>query len=253
MAGLLRPRVRAPRARAGDDRRDARHRGRARSLAVGREQVVVSGALSVDDLTLALLMIFVAGGWRRRCSRALAGGGRGGAGRVPRAAADRRARHGRAGGRDEPRDAVHRLRAVVDPAVRDVRDRAAAGELARVGAEVPGHRLAGLGRTLYGLAMLYGATGSTDFAGSPRRRGRQGRHALPDRDRADRHRARVQGVGGAVHQWTPGVYEGAPTPITAFMAVATKAAAFGVLIRLFDTALISAADVWAPASRRSRW
>ena len=29
------------------------------------------------------------------------------------------------------------------------------------------------------------------------------------------------------HQWTPDVYEGAPTPITAFMAVATKAAAFG--------------------------
>ena len=49
------------------------------------------------------------------------------------------------------------------------------------------------------------------------------------------------------HQWTPDVYEGAPTPITAFMAVATKAAAFGVLIRLFDTALITAADVWAPA------
>src|ERR1041384_6164323 len=40
------------------------------------------------------------------------------------------------------------------------------------------------------------------------------------------------------HQWTPGVDEGAPTPITAFMAVATKAAALGVLLRLFDVALI---------------
>ena len=49
------------------------------------------------------------------------------------------------------------------------------------------------------------------------------------------------------HQWTPDVYEGAPTPITAFMAVATKAAAFGVLLRLFDTALIGAASEWAPA------
>ena len=49
------------------------------------------------------------------------------------------------------------------------------------------------------------------------------------------------------HQWTPDVYEGAPTPITAFMAVATKAAAFGVLIRLFDLALIGAADTWGPA------
>ena len=49
------------------------------------------------------------------------------------------------------------------------------------------------------------------------------------------------------HQWTPDVYEGAPTPVTAFMAVATKAAAFGVLLRLFDVALIDAATTWAPA------
>ena len=49
------------------------------------------------------------------------------------------------------------------------------------------------------------------------------------------------------HQWTPDVYEGAPTPITAFMAVATKAAAFGVLLRLFDVALIGASGTWAPA------
>ena len=49
------------------------------------------------------------------------------------------------------------------------------------------------------------------------------------------------------HQWTPDVYEGAPTPVTAFMAVATKAAAFGVLLRLFDVALIDAATTWGPA------
>ena len=49
------------------------------------------------------------------------------------------------------------------------------------------------------------------------------------------------------HQWTPDVYEGAPTPITAFMAVATKAAAFGVILRLFDVALIGASRTWAPA------
>ena len=39
------------------------------------------------------------------------------------------------------------------------------------------------------------------------------------------------------HQWTPDVYQGAPTPITTFMAVATKAAAFAIFIRLFDKAL----------------
>ena len=46
------------------------------------------------------------------------------------------------------------------------------------------------------------------------------------------------------HQWTPDVYEGAPTPVTAFMAVATKAAAFAILLRLFDVALLPAKDDW---------
>ena len=49
------------------------------------------------------------------------------------------------------------------------------------------------------------------------------------------------------HQWTPDVYEGAPTPVTGFMAVATKAAAFGIILRLFDGALIDATTTWAPA------
>jgi NADH-quinone oxidoreductase subunit N len=49
------------------------------------------------------------------------------------------------------------------------------------------------------------------------------------------------------HQWTPDVYEGAPTPITAFMAVATKVAALGVMLRLFDVALIEAHASWGPA------
>ena len=49
------------------------------------------------------------------------------------------------------------------------------------------------------------------------------------------------------HQWTPDVYEGAPTPITAFMAVATKAAAFGVLLRIFDVALVGDQFDWGPA------
>jgi NADH-quinone oxidoreductase subunit N len=49
------------------------------------------------------------------------------------------------------------------------------------------------------------------------------------------------------HQWTPDVYQGAPTPITTFMAVATKAAAFAILLRFFDKALIDAHASWAPA------
>ncbi len=102
---------------------------------------------------------------------------------------------------------------------------------------------------LYGLALLYGATGSTDFsaiAGSI----------------AAGHSSDVLLLTGIAlvlvglcfkasvapfHQWTPDVYEGAPTPITAFMAVATKAAAFGVLLRIFDVALIGDNLDWAPA------
>jgi NADH-quinone oxidoreductase subunit N len=49
------------------------------------------------------------------------------------------------------------------------------------------------------------------------------------------------------HQWTPDVYQGAPTPITTFMAVATKAAAFAITLRVFDEALITDQTNWAPA------
>ena len=49
------------------------------------------------------------------------------------------------------------------------------------------------------------------------------------------------------HQWTPDVYEGAPTPVTAFMAVATKAAVFCVVVRFFEIALGPAVGNWQPA------
>jgi NADH-quinone oxidoreductase subunit N len=101
---------------------------------------------------------------------------------------------------------------------------------------------------LYGLALLYGATGSTDF-------GKIADAVSGVRDDTLFLASLALIVTGLAfkasvapfHQWTPDVYEGAPTPITAFMAVATKAAAFGVLLRLFDSALIGAAHDWAPA------
>jgi NADH-quinone oxidoreductase subunit N len=102
---------------------------------------------------------------------------------------------------------------------------------------------------LYGLAMLYGATGQTGF----------GAIARSLNDTGFNHDVLLlTGIGlvmtglafkasvAPFHQWTPDVYEGAPTPITGFMAVATKAAAFGVILRLFDVALIPAATTWAP-------
>ncbi len=53
---------------------------------------------------------------------------------------------------------------------------------------------------------------------------------------------------GAVpfHSWIPDVYQGAPTPITAFMAAATKIAAFGAMLRLFYVALPELRDDWRP-------
>lgn len=46
------------------------------------------------------------------------------------------------------------------------------------------------------------------------------------------------------HMWTPDVYQGAPTPVTAFMSAATKAAAFAAFLRVFLTALPSAQAAW---------
>jgi NADH-quinone oxidoreductase subunit N len=48
------------------------------------------------------------------------------------------------------------------------------------------------------------------------------------------------------HSWTPDVYQGAPTPITGFMSVATKAAAFAVIIRIFFIALPELEKTWVP-------
>ncbi len=48
------------------------------------------------------------------------------------------------------------------------------------------------------------------------------------------------------HSWTPDVYQGAPTPVTGFMAACTKVAAFGALIRLFYVALGGLQVDWEP-------
>ncbi len=103
---------------------------------------------------------------------------------------------------------------------------------------------------LYGLAFIYGGSGSTDFAGIAAGISKQGMSG----DSLILVGIALAAVGLAFktsiapfHQWTPDVYEGAPTPITAFMAVATKAAAFAVFVRFFDVALISEASDWQPA------
>lgn len=48
------------------------------------------------------------------------------------------------------------------------------------------------------------------------------------------------------HSWTPDVYQGAPTPITGFMSVATKAAGFALIARIFFIALTDLQEIWMP-------
>jgi NADH-quinone oxidoreductase subunit N len=48
------------------------------------------------------------------------------------------------------------------------------------------------------------------------------------------------------HMWAPDAYEGAPTPVTAFLSVASKAASFAMLVRLFLAPLAPARAAWEP-------
>jgi NADH-quinone oxidoreductase subunit N len=101
---------------------------------------------------------------------------------------------------------------------------------------------------LYGLALIYGATGATNYPEIAQKAG----GVVTDPLFLTGIAMTLAGMGfkasvAPFHQWTPDVYEGAPTPITAFMAVATKAAALGVMIRFLDVALIGAKSDWAPA------
>ncbi|MDQ3934960.1 MAG: NADH-quinone oxidoreductase subunit N [Actinomycetota bacterium] len=103
---------------------------------------------------------------------------------------------------------------------------------------------------LYGLALIYGATGSTDLGVIGGAIGNTVELGDP---------LLLTGVAMVVaglafkasvapfHQWTPDVYQGAPTPVTAFMAVATKAAAIAIVLRLFGEGLFGLRDDWAPA------
>jgi len=107
---------------------------------------------------------------------------------------------------------------------------------------------------VYGLAMIYGATGQTGFNQIAQVLGNGGPTGTLLGDPLLLSGIALVVVGFAFkasvapfHQWTPDVYEGAPTPITAFMATATKAAALAVFLRFFDVAVISEQTNWAPA------
>ena len=101
---------------------------------------------------------------------------------------------------------------------------------------------------LFGIAMAYGATGST----------RLGAVSGALAGRTDDTALAVAALGllaigfafkvSAVpfHMWTPDVYQGAPTAVTAFMSAGTKVAAFAALIRVFNVALQPLVWDWRP-------
>ena len=101
---------------------------------------------------------------------------------------------------------------------------------------------------VYGIAMVYGYAGSMNFADiSAAVSGRIDGDALLLVGIALIAVGLLFKVGAApFHAWTPDVYQGAPTAVTAFMAACTKVAAFGALLRLFYVAFGGARVDWTP-------
>jgi len=109
------------------------------------------------------------------------------------------------------------------------------------------------GFLIYGIALVYGATGTLDLAGIWEAAGRI---------TAEDSTARFVGMIGAglmlvglgfkvaavpFHMWTPDVYQGAPTPVVAYMSVVAKVGGFGALVRVFGAGLAGFVDGDAPA------
>lgn len=102
-----------------------------------------------------------------------------------------------------------------------------------------------LGILLYGMSILYGVTGSTRLD--------EIAAALAGQDRSLTLLLAVillvAGMGFKIaavpfHMWAPDVYEGAPTPVTAFLSVGSKAASFAMLLRIFVEGLPSLTPDW---------
>ncbi|BDH09266.1 NADH-quinone oxidoreductase subunit NuoN [Streptomyces hygroscopicus] len=112
---------------------------------------------------------------------------------------------------------------------------------------------------LFGVALLYGYAGTVTYAGiaevisdgakqiDPALAGTMGNDALLLIGAALVLMGLLFKVGAVpFHMWTPDVYQGAPTPVTGFMAAATKVAAFGALLRLLYVVLPGMRWDWQP-------
>jgi len=101
---------------------------------------------------------------------------------------------------------------------------------------------------LFGAAYLYGYSGSVDFAGIQESViGGSGNDVLLLIGLAFLSIGLLFKVGAVpFHSWAPDVYQGAPTPVTAFMAAATKVAAFGAMLRIYYTVFANAEWSWSP-------
>lgn len=99
---------------------------------------------------------------------------------------------------------------------------------------------------LYGISQMFGLLGTTTFEGISR-----GLTAAGDLSPGVML-GLVLIIGGLgfklaavpFHMWAPDAYEGAPIPVTAYLAVGSKAAAFAIVLRLFAEAFIPAIDEW---------
>ena len=104
----------------------------------------------------------------------------------------------------------------------------------------------GSGMLLYGMSMIYGATGSIELGTVASVIAEKG---LDNRILVFGVAFLVIGIGfkfGAVpfHMWVPDIYEGAPTPVTLFLGSAPKIAAFGLIIRLLVDAMPQIHPSW---------
>jgi NADH-quinone oxidoreductase subunit N len=103
---------------------------------------------------------------------------------------------------------------------------------------------------LFGAALVYGATGSISFTGIA---SATSAHGLTGNSLLVVGIALlVAGLGfkmsaAPFHMWTPDVYEGAPTPVTAWMSAATKVAVFALAFRLMRTAFPQEEHLWSVA------